>query len=65
MTENPTTEDIEEMAKLANESLGFSAKCENCGYPMHLELFWFDGFGRPYRMCPNCNTRQRKKEFEE
>ena len=58
MSENPTKKDIEELAKLASEKLGFSTLCKNCGHPMHLEVFWFDINDRPYRVCPNCNTLQ-------
>ena len=61
MAENPTRKDVEEMAKLASESLGFGAVCENCGHPMHLEVFWFDMHDRPYRMCPKCNALQYEK----
>ena len=56
-----TKEDLEKLAKEACEKMGHYTHCKECGEPIFLQPFWFDNFGRPYRMCPKCRTINRRK----
>ena len=57
MTEKITKEDVEELARKTLKKMDKVICCPNCQTDMTFEVFWFDCWGKPYRMCPKCNKR--------